>query len=425
MYIIIVAVYYLTYFSLLWDQNFHLCPTFFLQPHKNVTLEMKAPIGLEPELVPGPETEPEPEVEPEVEQPVPETEPEPEIENEAEPVQEETETFGDHEPMDLGSPLDSDPDFDLSGDLEEPDQQEELLLSAPATGANLDREGSAEREGGEAQVEEEEEEEEEAEKTEIGAAESEEDQSPSKKKLERLDSKFDSSYQPGAEELLYEGDPDNETEAKLEEPQEEAADESMEDSAPPTAATLTEGEEKTAQPDRGVQEGKGEGKKGKEEEKRQEAEREKEETAEKREEDEGFMVEVHLKDHGVGLDEPPLQPPSTKPSSSSSSAQEPGKKSTASDGGSAKPTKTTESNTDRFVIPLSFHRIHKPLPPSLPPSLPGETLLLMCWHGGAVVGALRCCHGNDLPAPTCPVVVVTHVFAIVVGYALTCTCKCE
>lgn len=136
------------------------------------------------------------------------------------------------------------------------------------------------------------------------------------RRAERLDSNFDSSYQPGSEELLYEGDPEHETETKPE-------TEHGEEGAP---STLTSQDEATV--------------------------------AERREEEEGFMVEVHYKDQGGGLEDP---------AATTAPLQEMEKKQASSDGGK------TAGDSARFVLPCRF-------PSHFPPFLSSRVVLFQLEH---------------------------------------------
>lgn len=195
------------------------------------------------------------------------------------------------QPMDLGSPLDSEPEFDLSGRASEPADQD---------GDTEHHDTTDDQELPQETTEEEEESVEVAEKSDED--EKKEDGERAECRVERLDSNFDSSYQPGSEELLYEGDPDNETETKPE--TEVEGDAPVVDEDP---AAVEDGNTETA--------------------------------VEKREEEEGFMVEVHYKDQGGSLEDP-----STAPSNETEKKQD-GKSS--SDEG-----KMAAGDSTRFVLPF-------------------------------------------------------------------------
>ena len=240
-----------------------------------------------------------------------------------------------NQPMDLGSPLDSDPEFDLlSGELDESvdaatKEEEESVCGTEDTQQTVEKEKEEEH-SEEAVVKAEEEEEREGEK-EIDADvkmkkedEDSKDLDGGERRMERLDSTFDSSYEPATEELLYEGDP--ETEPKQDTSQEV-----------PTTEDLASSRE---------EEGGGE--------KMADTS-----ASEKREEEEGFMVEVHYKDQGGILEDPAatvIGPASSSRSNSGEKAGKAGKPSGVAGG------KTTgESNRFvlqcRFSLPLSFHSI--------------------------------------------------------------------
>ena len=210
---------------------------------------------------------------------------------------------GNHQPMDLGSPLDSDPEFDLLP----ADREDSMTEKQEECGTAADDSGEQEREKKEedvrtVEVEDKEEKEEDVKKT-TGESVNKE------QRVERLDSNFDSSYEPAAEELLYEGDPETETKPDAEQGQEES----------PTA-------------DADVS--------------RDDAAAEQEASAEKREEDEGFMVEVHYKDQGGVLEDPAASGPPQEMEKKQASSTEGGK---------------TAGDSARFVLPcppsppISFH----------------------------------------------------------------------
>ena len=236
-----------------------------------------------------------------------------------------------NQPMDLGSPLDSDPEFDLL-----PGEQDDSMdmtgkegggdgVSGAKETANLENQASEEapEDGGDKEEEEKGEDEEvKKEETEEKKEESEEAVNEGgQKRIERLDSTFDSSYEPATEELLYEGDP--ETEVKHETSEEQADADKGEKSTP----QKKDGEEEGDKPaDTSV-------------------------TTERREEDEGFMVEVHYKDPGESS---LIDPAATVigPAHSSSSSSEPrgkgGKASLIAAGGK------TPGDSNRFVLPCRF-----------------------------------------------------------------------
>ena len=189
----------------------------------------------------------------------------------------EEEKSQSNQPMDLGSPLDSDPEFDLlPGEQDESVDNlttneeyasvtEDLNMSvkedvtedetAEQTG-DEEREGETRRDGTEERKKEDEKDEEEDSSGSGGG-----------KRVDRLDSTFDSSYEPATEELLYEGDPDAETKH----------DPSQDASTAEGDLSLLEGDKEKAA-DTSV--------------------------TDKREEEEGFMVEVHYKDQGGSLEDP-------------------------------------------------------------------------------------------------------------------------
>ena len=200
-----------------------------------------------------------------------------------------------HQPMDLGSPLDSDPEFDLlPADREDSmtEKQEEAATAEDGSGEQEQEKKEEDVSIVETDMKADEEE---------GVRKTPEEAVSKEQRVERLDSNFDSSYEPGAEELLYEGDPETETKPDAEQGQEES----------PTA-------------DADVS--------------RDDAGTEQETSAERREEDEGFMVEVHYKDQGGGLEDP----------AAAGLPQETEKKqASGGDGG-----KTT-GDSARFVLPCS------------------------------------------------------------------------
>jgi hypothetical protein len=234
--------------------------------------------------------------------------------------QEEEEKGQSNLPMDLGSPLDSDPEFDLL-----PGEQDDSM-DMPGKEGDGDEEvtktenqeceetavddGDKEEEKGEEEAREQEESEQKKER------EKEEAKGAGGKRIDRLDSTFDSSYEPATEELLYEGDPD--TEVKQETSEEKIP---AEEGGRSTSREKDEGGGyKPA--DISV-------------------------TTERRDEDIGFMVEVHYKDQGGGLEDPVATV--IGPAHSSSSArEEPRGKASVVTGG-----KTT-GDSNRFVLPYRF-----------------------------------------------------------------------
>jgi hypothetical protein len=198
-----------------------------------------------------------------------------------------------HQPMDLGSPLDSDPEFDLLL----VDRDDSVSEKQEDVSGEQEREKKEEGDVGTAETDAKEDEEEELKTAEETASK--------EMRVERLDSNFDSSYEPSAEELLYEGDPETETKPEAEQGQEGSptadADISREDSG--GAAT------------------------------------EQEALAERREEDEGFMVEVHYKDQGGVLEDPAATGPTQESEK---------KQASSADGG--KPV----GESVRFVLPCRF-----------------------------------------------------------------------
>lgn len=231
---------------------------------------------------------------------------------------EEEEKGQSNQPMDLGSPLDSDPEFDLLP----VEQDDSMDMTGKEGGDDADETVEKEKEAVEEEAEEEgggggeKEEETEEDKEEPGEKEKEEEKvkEGNEKRLDRLDSTFDSSYEPATEELLYEGDPDT--------------DVKQETSEGPAAA----GEEE--QPSSQDKEDDREGDKMADTS-----------ATEKREEDEGFMVEVHYKDQGGSLEDPAATVIGPTPSSSSrAELREKGGKASLSSGG-----KTT-GDSNRFVF---------------------------------------------------------------------------
>jgi hypothetical protein len=226
-----------------------------------------------------------------------------------------------NQPMDLGSPLDSDPEFDLlpgeqddsmdmpgkEGDGDDRNEEVTKTENQEPEEAAVD-DGDKEEEKGEEGVREEEETEEKKE------SEKEEAKGGREKRIDRLDSTFDSSYEPATEELLYEGDPD--TEVKQETSEEKTPAEEGE------RATSQEKDEWDKLADTSA-------------------------TTERRDEDEGFMVEVHYKDQGGGLEDPAASVIGPAPSSSSVREESRGKASVVTGG------KTT-GNSNRFVLPYRF-----------------------------------------------------------------------
>lgn len=207
----------------------------------------------------------------------------------------EEEKSSHQQPMDIGSPLDSEPEFDLSGRGSVPtDQDGDTGHHDVVADEQETLQDTKEEEKEDLIVVEKGDEDEKKEDEEIG-----------ERRVERLDSNFDSSYQLGSEELLYEGDPDNEIETKPENEQEGDACVVEEDAA--VAVVVEEGSVET--------------------------------TMEKREEEEGFMVEVHYKDQGGSLEDPSAGP------SNESEKKLDGKSS--GDGG-----KMTAGDSTRFVLPL-------------------------------------------------------------------------
>ena len=237
------------------------------------------------------------------------------------------------QPMDLGSPLDSDPEFDLL-----PGDQDDSIVTK---GSQRTDQAAAEEEkiderGGEGATEEEEEEEkkevkcddkrearttadkEGGERKRDGVTEAAAGSSSSgeKQKVERLDSTFDSSYEPSTEELLYEGDPEAENRQDASLGEEEGGGKLNESSA-----SMDEEDPVKKEGNNGVPEG-----------------------AAPREEEEGFMVEVHYKDQGGGLDDPATT--ATGPASSSTS-----EKKRSSD---VKSAPAAASDSSRFVLSFCF-----------------------------------------------------------------------
>ena len=270
---------------------------------------------------------------------------------------------GFQQPMDLGSPLDSDPEFELSGDLLVPGEQQEGVELEPDLDEEdqqqqqlLDGEGEKERE------ETTEQEEKDGEGEEAMEDKTEEGEGAGERRVERLDSNFDSSYQPGAEELLYEGDPDNETETKPE-TEEEVEGTPTKDDATPDTVSHEQQQPQQQDSQRG---------------------REKEATGERREEEEGFMVEVHYKDQG-SLEDPVAVNPGLQEASGKKEASK------ASGDGS----KTT-SDSSRFVL------LCVALPPFLSPQgysnwSPPHHFFQVFFRGSCLVGIvmLPCHHHGD------------------------------
>ena len=221
----------------------------------------------------------------------------------------EEEVVASHnQPMDLGSPLDSDPEFDLSLTEREESKKElgeEAATEDDATGETETEQSDKKEREEEKEVAEEEGKDEGSDKKESSAGAGELEGAGNRPK--RLDSTFDSSYEPASEELLYEGDP--ETETKQEPSQEES---------------ITEEEQVTQ--GGGVTENA---------------------AAERREEEEGFMVEVHYKDQGGSLEDPAA--------TAMTSAPEAEKKG----GKSSLDASKTAGDSTRFVLPFFFLSLHR------------------------------------------------------------------
>ena len=231
----------------------------------------------------------------------------------------EEEKSQSNQPMDLGSPLDSDPEFDLlPGEQDESvdtlTTNEEYAASTSATEdlntsvkedvteeetaeqtGDEEREGETRRDGTEERKGEDEKDEEEDSSSSSGG-----------KRVDRLDSTFDSSYEPATEELLYEGDPD--AEAKHD-PSQDAS------TAEGDVSLLVGDREKTA--DTSV--------------------------TDKREEEEGFMVEVHYKDQGGSLEDPAAAVIGSTPLSKEDLEEKGGKPSPSVTG-------KTPGDSSRFVL---------------------------------------------------------------------------
>lgn len=287
---------------------------------------------------------------------------------------EEEEKGQSNQPMDLGSPLDSDPEFDLLP----VEQDDSMDMTGKEGGDDADETVEKEKEPVEEEAEEEgggggeKEEETEEDKEEPGEKEKEEEEEEkakegNEKRLDRLDSTFDSSYEPATEELLYEGDPDT--------------DVKQETSEGPAAA----GEEE--QPSSQDKEDDGEGDKMADTS-----------ATEKREEDEGFMVEVHYKDQGGSLEDPAATVIGPAPSSSSRmELREKGGKASLSSGG-----KTT-GDSNRFVLPCRFFppfSLHSTVYiPIGAHSVAGVPIGAHCQSDPLVYSAPLLCHSNGRCVP--------------------------
>jgi hypothetical protein len=132
--------------------------------------------------------------------------------------------------------------------------------------------------------------------------------------VDRLDSNFDSSYEPATEELLYEGDPETETKQD-------------------SSALAGDG----AEPGDVREDGEGEADLS---------------AAERREEEEGFMVEVHYEDQGGSSLEDPVATVIGPAHSTRDDLEEKGGKPS----GGAAGGKTAGDST-RFVLPCRFPSI--------------------------------------------------------------------
>lgn len=228
--------------------------------------------------------------------------------------------------MDLGSPLDSDPEFDfLSGEQEAMADEGTLVKEEDISREDLKEEDLDEAEEEEKKKEEEEEKMEDQETTPVKDELKEENEKKKEKggatvvekRIERLDSTFDSSYEPATEELLYEGDPDTD---------------------------MKTSEQKTEEKDTSLHEG-GEGRGEK---------MAATSAAERRDEDEGFMVEVHYKDQGgVGVLEEPAAAAIAPISSSKEASREKARKSSHMSSSSSSVGKTSSrgDTSSRFVLP--------------------------------------------------------------------------
>ena len=131
------------------------------------------------------------------------------------PVQDDAPATGDHsnEPMELGTPIDS--EFDIKFDSHEQNANDSGVKIEPEI-AEIEGEDTVKTSSAElaevklemkAEV-----------KVDVKAEKEDMEESPESKSgrsLERLDSSIDPSYQPGSEELLYEGDPENENETEV------------------------------------------------------------------------------------------------------------------------------------------------------------------------------------------------------------------
>ena len=223
-----------------------------------------------------------------------------------------------NQPMELGSPLDSDPEFDLL-----PGEQEdsmEMIAKGGETSGTEHQEARPKKYASEEVKEEREGEEKEDgdEEAKAGAEaigkRKEEKKEVTGKRVERLDSTFDSSYEPATEELLYEGDPEMDVRQETGEPSEERP--AGEDER---STSLGEGGEKMADTS----------------------------GTEKREEEVAFMVEVHYKDQGGILEDPAATVIGPASSTRDEAREKGGKRSPVSGG------KTTGDST-RFVLPCRF-----------------------------------------------------------------------
>ena len=219
------------------------------------------------------------------------------------------------QPMDLGSPLDSDPEFVLVQGEQEDAETSKTESQEEENTVVTETETETEHQEVEKEVEEKKEVEKEKEIDEKKESEETVEEGNREKRVERLDSTFDPSYEPGSEELLYEGDPETETKQDA-----TAAVELKEQEETPAVIVLGD-DEPTSPEKEGATEAT---------------------SAEHRsEEDEGFMVEVHYKDQGGSLEDP-------APSSTLVPPREVEKKGGKS---SADAGKTT-GDSARFVLPF-------------------------------------------------------------------------
>lgn len=251
-----------------------------------------------------------------------------------------------NQPMDLGSPLDSDPEFDLSSGNQDdsmttlPKEQEidkSGDLAEDVAGGNKqeltkenkkkeDKGGSAAKDDvkKEAVVKDDES------AVDVAKTPTDSGNTGHKQRIERLDSTFDSSYEPSTEELLYEGDLDTETK-------------------PDTSLTTVEPAKQ--KDDKNVAIGND-----------KEPLKNEESNGAAREEEEGFMFEVHYKDQGGNLEEPAATTKTPATSSSKSTAKSSEKKGSGKHGSSSEGSgkSTAASDSARFVLSCRFPPFFSP-----------------------------------------------------------------